>query len=90
VGPARSDLAQRVEVGRLEKLFAELAEARNVIPHAGGALLLAVAPHGAATRTRADHAFTAEDLLAAYYCAFDRETPRHVQLSPEDRRRHTG
>src|SRR4051812_15249700 len=21
----------------------------------------------------------AEDLLAAYYCAFDRETPRHVQ-----------
>jgi len=23
----------------------------------------------------------AEDLLAAYYCAFDRNTPRHVQLS---------
>jgi uncharacterized membrane protein YkvA (DUF1232 family) len=23
----------------------------------------------------------AEDLLAAYYCAFDRETPRHVQIS---------
>ena len=23
----------------------------------------------------------AEALLAAYYCAFDRETPRHVQLS---------
>ena len=23
----------------------------------------------------------AEDLLAAYYCAFDRATPRHVQLS---------
>jgi uncharacterized membrane protein YkvA (DUF1232 family) len=23
----------------------------------------------------------AEDLFAAYYCAFDRETPRHVQLS---------
>ena len=23
----------------------------------------------------------AEDLLAAYYCAFDRQTPRHVQLS---------
>jgi uncharacterized membrane protein YkvA (DUF1232 family) len=23
----------------------------------------------------------AEDLLAAYYCAFDRKTPRHVQLS---------
>ena len=23
----------------------------------------------------------AEDLLAAYYCAFDRDTPRHVQLS---------
>jgi uncharacterized membrane protein YkvA (DUF1232 family) len=22
----------------------------------------------------------AEDLLAAYYCAFDRETPRHVQV----------
>jgi uncharacterized membrane protein YkvA (DUF1232 family) len=22
-----------------------------------------------------------EDLLAAYYCAFDRETPRHVQLT---------
>ena len=23
----------------------------------------------------------AEDLLAAYYCAFDRETPRHVQVA---------
>ena len=23
----------------------------------------------------------AEDLVAAYYCAFDRNTPRHVQLS---------
>ena len=23
----------------------------------------------------------AEELLAAYYCAFDKETPRHVQLS---------
>jgi uncharacterized membrane protein YkvA (DUF1232 family) len=23
----------------------------------------------------------AEDLLAAYYCAFDRKTPRHVQLA---------
>ena len=23
----------------------------------------------------------AEDLLAAYYCAFDRDTPRHVQIS---------
>ena len=23
----------------------------------------------------------AEELLAAYYCAFDRETPRHVQLA---------
>src|SRR4029078_11123662 len=23
----------------------------------------------------------AEDLLAAYYCAFDRETPRHIQLA---------
>lgn len=23
----------------------------------------------------------AEDLLAAYYCAFDRATPRHVQLA---------
>lgn len=23
----------------------------------------------------------AEDLLAAYYCAFDRQTPRHVQVS---------
>ena len=23
----------------------------------------------------------AEDLLAAYYCAFDRNTPRHVQVS---------
>jgi uncharacterized membrane protein YkvA (DUF1232 family) len=22
-----------------------------------------------------------EDLLAAYYCAFDRETPRHVQMT---------
>ena len=24
----------------------------------------------------------AEDLLAAYYCAFDKETPRHVQAAP--------
>ena len=24
---------------------------------------------------------SAEDLLAAYYCAFDRETPRHVQVA---------
>ena len=23
----------------------------------------------------------AEDLLAAYYCAFDRQTPRHVQIA---------
>ncbi|MDU1689978.1 MAG: DUF1232 domain-containing protein, partial [Bradyrhizobium sp.] len=23
----------------------------------------------------------AEDLLAAYYCAFDKETPRHVQAA---------
>ena len=23
----------------------------------------------------------AEDLLAAYYCAFDRDTPRHVQVA---------
>jgi uncharacterized membrane protein YkvA (DUF1232 family) len=23
----------------------------------------------------------AEDLLSAYYCAFDRETPRHVQMA---------
>jgi uncharacterized membrane protein YkvA (DUF1232 family) len=23
----------------------------------------------------------AEDLLAAYYCAFDKETPRHVQVT---------
>ena len=23
----------------------------------------------------------AEELLAAYYCAFDRETPRHVQMA---------
>ena len=23
----------------------------------------------------------AEDLLAAYYCAFDRQTPRHVQMT---------
>jgi len=23
----------------------------------------------------------AEDLLAAYYCAFDRDTPRHVQIT---------
>jgi uncharacterized membrane protein YkvA (DUF1232 family) len=23
----------------------------------------------------------AEDMLAAYYCAFDRQTPRHVQIS---------
>jgi uncharacterized membrane protein YkvA (DUF1232 family) len=30
----------------------------------------------------AAHLPFAEDLLAAYYCAFDRQTPRHVQASP--------
>lgn len=29
----------------------------------------------------AGHLPFAEDLLAAYYCAFDRQTPRHVQAS---------
>ncbi|WP_245333488.1 YkvA family protein, partial [Bradyrhizobium guangdongense] len=29
----------------------------------------------------AAHLPFAEDLLAAYYCAFDRQTPRHVQAS---------
>ena len=29
----------------------------------------------------AAHIPFAEDLLAAYYCAFDRATPRHVQLT---------
>lgn len=29
----------------------------------------------------ASHLPFAEDLLAAYYCAFDRQTPRHVQAS---------
>ncbi len=28
----------------------------------------------------------AEDLLAAYYCAFDRQTPRHVQAADPDGR----
>ena len=27
------------------------------------------------------HVTIAEDLLAAYYCAFDKQTPRHVQAS---------
>ncbi|WP_339036107.1 YkvA family protein [Bradyrhizobium symbiodeficiens] len=30
----------------------------------------------------AAHLPFAEDLLAAYYCAFDRRTPRHVQAAP--------
>lgn len=29
----------------------------------------------------AAHLPFAEDLIAAYYCAFDRKTPRHVQVS---------
>src|SRR3954452_10064960 len=29
----------------------------------------------------AAHLPFAEDLLAAYYCAFDRQTPRHIQAS---------
>lgn len=29
----------------------------------------------------AAHLPFAEDLIAAYYCAFDRKTPRHVQIS---------
>jgi uncharacterized membrane protein YkvA (DUF1232 family) len=32
-------------------------------------------------RRVAAHLPFAEELLAAYYCAFDKETPRHVQLS---------
>jgi hypothetical protein len=46
--------------------MAELAGARNVIPHAGGARLLAVCPSGLAPGASADIVMRPEDLLAAW------------------------
>ena len=46
--------------------MAELANARNVIPHAGGARLLAVCPSGLAPGASADIVLRPEDLLAAW------------------------
>jgi len=46
--------------------MAELANARNVIPHAGGARLLAVCPSGLAPGATADIVLRPEDLLAAW------------------------
>jgi len=46
--------------------LAELANARSVIPKAGAAGLLAIAPHGARKDARADLVLNAEDLLAAW------------------------
>jgi len=46
--------------------LAELANARNVIPHAGGARLLAVCPSGLALGASADIVLRPEDLLAAW------------------------
>jgi hypothetical protein len=54
----------RVGVNRTE--MAELANARNVIPHAGGAHLLAVCPSGLAPGASADIVMRPEDLLAAW------------------------
>jgi len=55
---------QQGGVGRAE--MAELATARNVIPHAGGARLLAVCPSGLAPGASADIVMRPEDLLAAW------------------------
>jgi len=46
--------------------LAELANARSVIPGAGAAGLLAIAPRGARPSVRADLVLNAEDLLAAW------------------------
>ncbi len=46
--------------------MAELAGARNVIPHAGGARLLAVCPSGLAPGASADIVLRPEDLVAAW------------------------
>ena len=46
--------------------MAELAGARNGIPHAGGARLLAVCPSGLAPGASADIVMRPEDLLAAW------------------------
>ena len=46
--------------------LAELANARSVIPRAGAASLLAIAPHGAQPGVRADLVLDANDLLAAW------------------------
>src|SRR5450756_1565274 len=46
--------------------MAELAGARNVIPHAGGTRLLAVCPSGLAPGASADIVLRPEDLLAAW------------------------
>ena len=54
----------RVGISRAE--MAELANARNVIPHAGGARLLAVCPNGLAPGASADIVMRPEDLLAAW------------------------
>jgi AAA+ ATPase superfamily predicted ATPase len=54
----------RVGVNRAE--MAELVNARNVIPHAGGARLLAVCPSGLAPGASADIVLRPEDLLAAW------------------------
>ena len=48
------------------QMEAELANARNVIPHAGGARLLAVCPSGLAPGASADIVLRPEDLLAAW------------------------
>ena len=44
----------------------ELASARNVIPHAGGARLLAVCPSGLAPGASADIVLRPADLLSAW------------------------
>jgi hypothetical protein len=46
--------------------MAELGNARNVVPHAGGARLLAVCPSGLAPGASADIVLRPEDLLAAW------------------------
>jgi hypothetical protein len=63
---SRTPIKWRPRVGVNRTEMAELAGARNVIPHAGGARLLAVCPSGLAPGASADIVMRPEDLLAAW------------------------
>jgi hypothetical protein len=50
----------------MPRIFATLAAARSVIPHAEAARLLAVSAHGVAPEVQADLVLDAADLLSAW------------------------